>query len=77
LVLEQGDLVQIPIEPVDPVDPTGAGDAFCAAFAAVHVRTRDGIEAAEAGCRAARLAVSGYGVEALLADAIAQREAVR
>lgn len=69
LVLDRGQLTEVPAEPVTPVDPTGAGDAFCGAFAATHLRTRDAVAAARAATTAAQFAISGYGVEALLADA--------
>lgn len=60
-------LLAVPTQVVEPVDPTGAGDAFCGAFAAEHLRTGAVLAAAEAGARAARVAVSGPGVHALLA----------
>jgi ribokinase len=77
LVLERGVLTEVPTTPVEPVDPTGAGDAFCGAFAAVHLRTGDVVQAARAGARTAQMAISGYGVEALLEDAIQRRDAGR
>lgn len=58
--------VVIPTDAVEPVDSTGAGDAFCGAFAAAHLRTGDAYAAAAAGTAAARIAVSGAGVGALL-----------
>ena len=61
--------VVVPVDAVVPVDSTGAGDAFCGAFAAEHLRSRDPITAARAGAAAARVAVSGNGIEALL-DAV-------
>lgn len=62
---------------VTPVDSTGAGDAFCGAFAAEHLRSRDVVAAARAGSAAARVAVSGNGIDALL-DAVAHgAEAIR
>ena len=54
-------------EVVEPVDSTGAGDAFCGAFATEHLRSGDAKAAAAAGAAAARVAVSGAGVSALLA----------
>jgi sugar/nucleoside kinase (ribokinase family) len=74
LILDGDRLTEVPTQIVAPVDPTGAGDAFCGGFAAVHLRTGDPILAADAGAEAARLAISGYGVEALIADAISRRE---
>jgi ribokinase len=57
----------VPTDVVEPVDSTGAGDAFCGAFAAEHLRTGDAYAAADAGSRAARIAVGGPGVDGLLA----------
>lgn len=58
--------VQIPADALDPVDSTGAGDAFCGAFAAEHLRGGDAYEAARAGAAAARIAVGGPGVSGLM-----------
>jgi sugar/nucleoside kinase (ribokinase family) len=57
----------LPADVVDPVDSTGAGDAFCGAFAAEHLRSGDAYAAAAAGAAAARIAVSGPGISGLLA----------
>jgi sugar/nucleoside kinase (ribokinase family) len=76
LVLAGDVVTEVPTEPVDPVDPTGAGDAFCGAFAAAHLSSGDPVEAARIGAIAARVALSGYGVEALLNGAI-ERERSR
>lgn len=61
-----GDTVHVPAAVVRAVDSTGAGDAYCGGFAAVHARTGDPVAAARAGSVAAAVAVSGFGVEALL-----------
>jgi ribokinase len=63
LVLAEGsdEIVEVPAEVVEPVDSTGAGDAFCGAFAARHVLTGHAVDAAYAGAAAARLAVSAPG----------------
>ncbi|MGI4894859.1 MAG: carbohydrate kinase family protein [Janthinobacterium lividum] len=58
--------VNVATEAVTPVDPTGAGDAFCGAFAAAYVCGADPVEAARAGAGAARVAIGGYGVAALV-----------
>lgn len=58
----------VPTEAVVPVDSTGAGDAFCGAFAAAHVAGADPVEAARVGAAAARVAIGGHGVAALLAE---------
>lgn len=61
--------VVVPADAVNAVDSTGAGDAFCGAFAAEHLRSRDAVAAARAGSAAARVAVGGSGIGALL-DAV-------
>ncbi len=58
--------VVVPADAAEAVDSTGAGDAFCGAFAAEHLRSRDAIAAARAGSAAARVAVSGPGIDGLL-----------
>jgi ribokinase len=70
LVVEDGAVTEVAAETVEPVDPTGAGDAFCGAFAAVHLATGDAVAAARAAVRVAALAVRGPGVVPLL-DAVA------
>jgi sugar/nucleoside kinase (ribokinase family) len=57
----------VPTDVVEPVDSTGAGDAFCGAFAAEHLRSHDAYAAARAGAKAARIAVSAPGISGLLA----------
>jgi sugar/nucleoside kinase (ribokinase family) len=57
----------VPTDVIEPVDSTGAGDAFCGAFSAEHLRNGDAYAAAEVGARAARIAVAGPGVDGLLA----------
>lgn len=59
--------IAVPAEAVDPVDSTGAGDAFCGAFAVEHLRTGYPLAAARAGAVASRIAVGGHGVDGLLA----------
>jgi ribokinase len=56
----------VPTDAVHAVDSTGAGDAFCGAFAAEHLRSADPYAAARAGAAAARIAVSANGIDALL-----------
>jgi sugar/nucleoside kinase (ribokinase family) len=72
LVLDHGLVTEVPTEPVVPVDPTGAGDAFCGAFAAAHLEHGEALIAAQMAAGAARIAIGGYGVEALLADAVSR-----
>ena len=67
LVLDGDTLTEVPSERVDAVDSTGAGDAFCGAFAAVHLAIGDAVEAARAGSKAARIAISDFGITAILA----------
>ena len=64
--------VTVPTDTVDPVDSTGAGDAFCGAFAAEHLRSGDPYHAARAGADAARIAVSANGISGLLAALAAE-----
>lgn len=59
--------VIVPAEVVDSADSTGAGDAFCGAFAAEHLHSADAYAAARVGAAAARAAVSARGVTGLLA----------
>jgi ribokinase len=66
LVLADGTLTAVPAAVVTPVDSTGAGDAFCGAFAAAHLSTGDPVAAAYTAASAARLAVGDYGTQALL-----------
>ncbi len=69
LVVEEERVVEVPTTVTDAVDSTGAGDAFCGAFAAVHLLTGDAVTAARAGTRAAQVAISAFGVNALVAAA--------
>jgi ribokinase len=70
---EEPEPVIVHVDPVEPVDSTGAGDAFCGAFAAEHLRSRDPVAAARAGSAAARVAVGGNGIAALLKAVGAER----
>jgi ribokinase len=64
---ERPEPVVVPTDVVTPVDSTGAGDAFCGAFAVEYLRSGDAHAAARVGAATARIAVSGPGVSALLA----------
>jgi sugar/nucleoside kinase (ribokinase family) len=64
---ERPEATAMPVDVVEPVDSTGAGDAFCGAFAAEHLRSGDPYAAASAGAAAARIAVGASGVTGLLA----------
>jgi ribokinase len=70
-------VVEVVTETVTAVDSTGAGDAFCGAFAAVHLLTGDPIAAAEAGAAAARVAIGSFGIDGLLGAAHSARTEVR
>jgi sugar/nucleoside kinase (ribokinase family) len=67
--------VAVAAETVEPVDTTGAGDTFCGAFAAEHLRSGDPFAAARAGAAAARVAVQGHGAHALLTAVRGRRTA--
>ena len=69
--------VEIAVPTVDPVDSTGAGDAFCGAFAAVHLATGDPFAAIEAAAGAARIAIGAFGIDGLLAAATARTAATQ
>jgi ribokinase len=66
LVLDGDAMVDVPTEPTVAVDSTGAGDAFCGAFAAAHLISGDAVLAARAGSRAARIAISAFGIDGLV-----------
>jgi ribokinase len=69
---EHPEPIVVPTDAVARVDSTGAGDAFCGAFAAEHLRSGDAYAAARVGGAAARIAVGGPGVSALLAAVTAE-----
>ncbi len=66
LVLDGDVMVEVPTERTVAVDSTGAGDAFCGAFAANHLISGDAMVAARAGSRAARIAISAFGIDGLV-----------
>ncbi len=66
IVLDGDTLSEVPAETVVPVDSTGAGDAYCGAFAATHLLTGDAVEAARAASQAARVAIGAFGIAGLL-----------
>jgi sugar/nucleoside kinase (ribokinase family) len=59
--------IELAADVIDPVDSTGAGDAFCGAFAAQYLNSADACAAAHAGMAAARIAVGANGIDGLLA----------
>jgi len=75
LVLQGDVFTEVPSSRVDAVDSTGAGDAFCGGFAAVHLATGDAVAAAVAGSHAARIAISTFGIDGVLAAATAANAA--
>jgi ribokinase len=60
-------VTRVPTLPVAVVDPTGAGDAFCGAYAACRLRGFDPLAAARRAAATAALVVGCSGVEAALA----------
>lgn len=74
---EHPEPVAIPTYEAVPIDSTGAGDAFCGAFAVEHLRGGDAYCAARVGAAAARIAIDGPGVSALLAAVTASSGAQR
>lgn len=66
LVATADDVQPVPAHRVEAVDSTGAGDAFCGAFAAAYLSGAGPTAAAGAGSSAARVAVSGFGLDALV-----------
>jgi len=56
---------QLPFR-IDVVDTTGAGDAFCGAFAAAYAEGRALIDAVRRGCAAGALATTALGAQSAL-----------
>ena len=59
--------VQVPSHPVEVRDPTGAGDAFCGAYAACRLQGFPAAEAARRATVAASLVIECEGADAALA----------
>ncbi len=74
VVLDGETLTEVPADTVVPVDSTGAGDAYCGAFAATHLQTGDAVEAARAASRTARIAIGAFGIAGLLDAAASEPE---
>lgn len=66
LVVEQGEPMHIPSPQVETVDTTGAGDAFCGAFAAALAQGRSLVAAARRGVAAGALATTRIGAQSAL-----------
>ena len=66
LVYEHDQMWHVPSLDVKTVDPTGAGDAYCGAFAAVYAKSPDALEAARRATVAASFVVERQGATAIL-----------
>jgi sugar/nucleoside kinase (ribokinase family) len=66
LLSNDGVVAEIPAVAVEAVDPTGAGDAFCGAYAACRLIGHKPVEAARRAAASAALVVGCRGVEAAL-----------
>ena len=66
LVATADGVTTVPADRVEAVDSTGAGDAFCGAFAAAQLAGADPVSAAETAVAVARLAVSAHGLAGLV-----------
>lgn len=75
-VVTAGDVGYVPAPPVRPVDTTGAGDAFCGAFAVATDEGRDPFEAATFGTAAGALATRRVGARVGLPDRVALDAAI-
>jgi len=67
LLAHAGQLQELPVNRVVPLDPTGAGDAFCGAYAACRLSGLQPLDAARRAAATAALVVMCRGVEAALA----------
>jgi sugar/nucleoside kinase (ribokinase family) len=67
LLAHAGQLHELPVKRVAPLDPTGAGDAFCGAYAACRLSGVQPLDAARRAAATAALVVTCRGVEAALA----------
>lgn len=61
VLVEDGDLREIPILPAEPVDTSGGGDAFSAGFVFAKLLGRSSAEAARFGSATAAQVVAGVG----------------
>jgi sugar/nucleoside kinase (ribokinase family) len=66
LLAYRGDVAAVPAAMVSVVDPTGAGDAFCGAYAACRLQGLTPVEAVQRAAATAALVVGCSGVEAAL-----------
>ncbi len=58
---KEGDLIRMEAAPAHVVDTTGAGDAYCGAFAAMFNRVADARTAMAGAAAAASVVIEGYG----------------
>jgi ribokinase len=65
-VCENSQVQHVPALAVTTVDPTGAGDAYCGAFAAVYGKAPDALEAARRATVAASFVIERQGATAIL-----------
>lgn len=61
VLVEDGELREIPIVPAEPVDTSGGGDAFSAGFVFAKLRGRSSVDAARFGSATAAQVVAGVG----------------
>ncbi|KTR94477.1 hypothetical protein NS220_09100 [Microbacterium testaceum] len=61
VLVEDGELREIPIVPAEPVDTSGGGDAFSAGFVLAKLRGRSSVDAARFGSATAAQVVAGVG----------------
>ncbi|MEV7769453.1 carbohydrate kinase family protein [Microbacterium sp. NPDC086615] len=61
VLVEGGELREIPIVPAEPVDTSGGGDAFSAGFVFAKLRGRSSVDAARFGSATAAQVVAGVG----------------
>ncbi len=66
IVAARGRVDLVPVRPVPVVDPTGAGDAFCGAYAACRLLGHEPVAAAERAALSAARVVGCSGAEAAL-----------
>lgn len=66
LLAYDGEVLEVPVQAVAPADPTGAGDAFCGAYAASRLSGIEPLESARRAAVSAALVVGCRGVEAAL-----------
>lgn len=66
LVLENGEITELPVLPVEAIDPTGAGDAFIGSLAVYLAEGTSTLVAAQRANAAAALSVTRIGAQSAL-----------